>query len=102
MTLTCCCALVYAAEFLETRCADLFALVSFATKSWLGDSRYHVLDNVVLCGIIGSPSSMNMVCPDKIGRDSWDRGAQLSEVHFKFPLKNWGKKPSPIGGTSPV
>ena len=36
-------------------------------------------------GIIGSPGSMNMVCPDNIGRDSWDRGGQESVVFCNSP-----------------
>ena len=59
-----------------------------------------------LYGSIGRPDSTNVLCHDKIGRDSWERGGQDSEVN-KIPPKNWGKKPSPIkpqaekNGTSP-
>ena len=46
-----------------------------------------------MCGIIGSPCSMNMVCPDNIGRDSWDRGGQESVVCPGLtPPKNLGEE----------
>ena len=47
------------------------------------------------CGIIGSPRSMDMVCPDHIGRDSWDRGGQEAVVwpDCNFPQNCGGRKP---------
>ena len=47
--------------------------------------------------ILGSPSSMNMMCPDDVGRDSWDRDGQRS-------VGGLGKKvpPMKIGGRIPV
>ena len=47
------------------------------------------------CGIIGSPRSMDMVCPDNIGRDSWDRGGQEAVV---CPDCN---SPQEFGGRNP-
>ena len=47
------------------------------------------------CGIIGSPRSMDMVCPDNIGRDSWDRGGQGAVV---CPDCN---SPQEFGGRNP-
>ncbi len=38
-----------------------------------------------LCGISGRPSSMYMLCPHDIGRDSWDRGGQESVVDCNSP-----------------
>ena len=54
----------------------------------------HVFVAVVCC-IIGSPRSMNMVCPDNIGRDSWDRGGQEAVV---CPDCN---SPQEFGGRNP-
>ena len=47
------------------------------------------------CGIIGSPRSMDMVCPDNVGRDSWDRGGQEAVV---CPDCN---SPQEFGGRNP-
>ena len=41
--------------------------------------------NGLLCGISGRPNSTNVLCPDKIGRDSWDRGGQESELICNSP-----------------
>ena len=54
----------------------------------------HVFGEVVCC-IIGSPRSMNVVCPDNIGRDSWDRGGQEAVV---CPDCN---SPQEFGGRNP-
>ena len=45
---------------------------------------FSLLINGLLCGISGRPNSTNVLCPDKIGRDSWDRGGQESVVRPDF------------------
>ena len=50
-------------------------------------SMFSLVINGLLCGISGRPNSTNVLCPDKIGRDVWDRGGQDSVVFCNSPPK---------------
>ena len=46
--------------------------------------------DILLSVCIGRPDSTNVLCPDKIGRDGWDRGGRESVECFVIPPKKLG------------